>query len=199
SFCALLPRPPSSTLFPYTTLFRSDRAPDEPPGAGGTDCRLSRVSGRCARPPPERVRFDRLAVLLVSALRRNLLAGNPTDAFERSGLLPQPRDVWRGHGSRVRNVRNRILRSGGTLPREHGPVLGCGAHPVRAELAARWRPRRLRGPRVPRRLARQGCRGGPRWHDALRGPRGDRGDSRPRLRGRPGGDRTPMPSKRGRG
>src|SRR5690349_21904368 len=25
SFCFLLPRPPSSTLFPYTTLFRSQR------------------------------------------------------------------------------------------------------------------------------------------------------------------------------
>src|SRR5690348_18161714 len=32
----MLPRPPRSTLFPYTTLFRSDAAPGRTPGAAST-------------------------------------------------------------------------------------------------------------------------------------------------------------------
>src|SRR5439155_954990 len=63
--------------------------------------------------------------------------GDAIDACERSGRVARPGDVWRRRGSRVRNGPHGVLRGGGTLPREHGPVLGCGAHPIPAELAAR--------------------------------------------------------------
>src|SRR5690606_41638646 len=42
--CATLPRPPTSTLFPYTTLFRSDRAP---PRLRDLHLRLDRPAERC--------------------------------------------------------------------------------------------------------------------------------------------------------
>src|SRR3712207_4832855 len=45
----MIRRPPRSTLFPYTTLFRSPRARaadlDRPPGLGGDDLQLGRVDG----------------------------------------------------------------------------------------------------------------------------------------------------------
>src|SRR5438093_6379634 len=49
----MIPRPPRSTLFPYTTLFRSDRWPRHRPGAGrATD--LSRAD-RGGKPQGRRV------------------------------------------------------------------------------------------------------------------------------------------------
>src|SRR5438046_10756321 len=40
AFCSVIPPPPSSTLFPYTTLFRSVREPSRlPAGASAIDCR----------------------------------------------------------------------------------------------------------------------------------------------------------------
>src|SRR5438552_8103171 len=49
----MLRRPPTSTLFPYTTLFRSRRAPEEdrraqshPDSAGGRHCQEDRKSTR---------------------------------------------------------------------------------------------------------------------------------------------------------
>src|SRR5947209_14342131 len=41
----MLPRPPSSTLFPYTTLFRSRLRPDHRP-AGGRQCAHGARSGQ---------------------------------------------------------------------------------------------------------------------------------------------------------
>src|SRR5258708_23756954 len=49
----MIRRPPRSTLFPYTTLFRSPRFPG---GYGGTSC--SRVKGEATlRPSPDRRAF----------------------------------------------------------------------------------------------------------------------------------------------
>src|SRR5690606_25606472 len=56
-FCSLLRRPPRSTLFPYTTLFRSPRAADRRCHEHrGTDPRAAqhRVTSRRARPPLRR-------------------------------------------------------------------------------------------------------------------------------------------------
>src|SRR5260221_9496026 len=46
----MIRRPPRSTLFPYTTLFRSPPAPPRPPGAPGWDQRAA--PARPARHPP---------------------------------------------------------------------------------------------------------------------------------------------------
>src|SRR2546428_3351173 len=45
----MIRRPPRSTLFPYTTLFRSARPPPSPSRAGGPD-----VGGRRSRSPRRR-------------------------------------------------------------------------------------------------------------------------------------------------
>src|SRR2546425_6058794 len=59
----MIRRPPRSTLFPYTTLFRSRRRPDREPGiAGGRDGRGShrrRVQDHPARPAPRDPGEDR--------------------------------------------------------------------------------------------------------------------------------------------
>src|SRR5437868_12833578 len=48
----MLRRPPTSTLFPYTTLFRSGSAPAAPPVPGG-DPPGGRGAGRGGRPGPD--------------------------------------------------------------------------------------------------------------------------------------------------
>src|SRR6185436_20852159 len=44
-FFLMIRRPPRSTLFPYTTLFRSPDAPDHRPCGGGGDPASARASG----------------------------------------------------------------------------------------------------------------------------------------------------------
>src|SRR3712207_7556389 len=46
----MIRRPPRSTLFPYTTLFRSARRHDQPRGGGGAR-HGPRLCGRCGRDP----------------------------------------------------------------------------------------------------------------------------------------------------
>src|SRR2546430_14648739 len=57
----MIRRPPRSTLFPYTTLFRSQPAPREP-------------------------RADDLAKALVDAIQRQMLSDVPVGAFLSGGL-----------------------------------------------------------------------------------------------------------------
>src|SRR5256885_7047781 len=55
-FFLMIRRPPRSTLFPYTTLFRSHRLRDSGAPTGGGDARSRRAGGRGvsvpATPPP---------------------------------------------------------------------------------------------------------------------------------------------------
>src|SRR6266853_4050510 len=54
-FFLMIRRPPRSTLFPYTTLFRSRRACGGSPDASRSACRTRRARARtaaCARSPP---------------------------------------------------------------------------------------------------------------------------------------------------
>src|SRR5438034_1452847 len=56
-FFLMIRRPPRSTLFPYTTLFRS--CPCNPPASGSfRDKRGCRQGPRSAEPPPRRVRSE---------------------------------------------------------------------------------------------------------------------------------------------
>src|SRR3712207_7378775 len=48
----MIRRPPRSTLFPYTTLFRSENRDDAPPEVDGVDLRLPHPDAR--QKPPER-------------------------------------------------------------------------------------------------------------------------------------------------
>src|SRR3712207_7477883 len=59
-FFLMIRRPPRSTLFPYTTLFRSERA-DDPPGGGGDDRPAARPRPAGPAPRPLR-RADRAAL-----------------------------------------------------------------------------------------------------------------------------------------
>src|SRR5690606_42149491 len=85
-FCSLVRRPPTSPLFPYTTLFRSRRSfsgcPDEArdpvaqrqavldpaPGRGGTPARPQRARARpAALLPADQLRRDRKSTRLISS------------------------------------------------------------------------------------------------------------------------------------
>src|SRR3712207_7483927 len=54
----MIRRPPRSTLFPYTTLFRSTGAAGEPQPPGAPDPRPLRAPGRPRRVPPRLARAD---------------------------------------------------------------------------------------------------------------------------------------------
>src|SRR6201994_1148225 len=61
SFFLMIRRPPRSTLFPYTTLFRSGRGPTgDRRGSAG-------LRGRCCGPPTDRARGDRKSTRLNSS------------------------------------------------------------------------------------------------------------------------------------
>src|SRR3712207_9082011 len=95
----MIRRPPRSTLFPYTTLFRSDLTP---PGDRGTlvkaDADLLATVGRQAGQAIERVRLyeetarqaERSAFLL-DAARLMASAGDVTETAERLAGLAGPR------------------------------------------------------------------------------------------------------------
>src|SRR5688572_33325311 len=58
-FCVMIRRPPRSTLFPYTTLFRS--AGDQVARHDVERLALARDAGDGAEPPPHPRRLDRLS------------------------------------------------------------------------------------------------------------------------------------------
>src|SRR5690606_41436735 len=70
-FFCLRPEPPSSTLFPYTTLFRSrthaSAAIDVSDGLAGDLAKLCRVSGVAARVEVDRVPFSEAAQAVLAA------------------------------------------------------------------------------------------------------------------------------------
>src|SRR2546426_9305388 len=114
-FFLMIRRPPRSTLFPYTTLFRSRRAPRP-------------CCPRCRRSPRR-------------ARRRTTAAGTPRAPAARilAGSPPRP---WRGRGRSLPAVR-RGWRGSQALPHPRGQdaelvaVLGHGAardlHPALPE------------------------------------------------------------------
>src|SRR3712207_8036068 len=65
----MIRRPPRSTLFPYTTLFRSDDAPEQLPRAGG---RVQHGAGGAVGPGPA---VDRHG-LLPGRVREGVRVGN---------------------------------------------------------------------------------------------------------------------------
>src|SRR5947208_3708950 len=77
----MLPRPPRSTLFPYTTLFRSDFAESDAPAAGGKGANLGRLAHLDLPVPPG-------FVLTTDAYRRfiqeaGLASADPNDLREK--------------------------------------------------------------------------------------------------------------------
>src|SRR5436305_11314586 len=65
-FFLIIPRPPTSTLFPYTTLFRSCRPPLSPATAGGgrRDTQWRRQERKSTRPNSSHVRSSYAVVCL---------------------------------------------------------------------------------------------------------------------------------------
>src|SRR2546426_12395875 len=91
----MIRRPPRSTLFPYTTLFRSQRGGGRAfracrgsgaAGGGGPRGRGT-TAGRTPRPRPLRGTHDRPAAALVLTLRRGAVRADPGG--------------WRGGGGRA--------------------------------------------------------------------------------------------------
>src|SRR3989454_12543224 len=93
----MIRRPPRSTLFPYTTLFRSHRAPGE------------RDVRRCGGPPPWRARGARHAPLRV----RRMTLPAPGELLRHRGaaLLVDTIEGWDGEILRCRDRKSTRLNS----------------------------------------------------------------------------------------
>src|SRR2546425_8938453 len=124
----MIRRPPRSTLFPYTTLFRSQREGDRPQGAFVEVCRVAEAERRVPRFELLRAleEADNLAVLGIR--------GHPVPESRREGWRAGLDDSMEplAHGA----IRFRHL---GDL-REHGAF---GVRLVRARAAARGHPQLL--------------------------------------------------------
>src|SRR5256885_11210989 len=70
----MIRRPPRSTLFPYTTLFRSCPVSRRPATMGADRLSASRACPRLARHTPRRVTVPARLVVLVSGAGTNLQA-----------------------------------------------------------------------------------------------------------------------------
>src|SRR3990172_8924956 len=79
------------------TRQRGDRSPREPPGPGGGPRGVPHLPHRGPRAAPGRVRAHRVVLLLVSPLRRGVLAGAAPRSLERPRALPPPPDFFRRH------------------------------------------------------------------------------------------------------
>src|SRR3989442_5014835 len=101
-FFLMIRRPPRSTLFPYTTLFRSERVGGQAGGVG--EIAAGRRGGRREEGPPER------------QPRRN----QPGPGRAAAGLLGRRRVPLRRHAG---------CKRGGGKPRARGPRGGGGQGP----------------------------------------------------------------------
>src|SRR2546421_486006 len=149
----MIRRPPRSTLFPYTTLFRSARPQDRPQLAarGGERHRIPHAPGR--RPA-----------------RRNPPRVPNGDGVLRPRLRPAPLDLGRHAEPRDRTGRERAD------PRQHGPLLPDARErrPRPATLPGAPRTQPQRDARAQRRSARRPAPGddqrGRARHGARRRP-----------------------------
>src|SRR6266436_9212689 len=175
-FFLMIRRPPRSTLFPYTTLFRSDRAARtarEPAAREGGDRLPARPGAVVAARRPARAGGRlRLQLLGPPAGRREPARGG--DAGDGRPLEPRSRRL-RHHFGRG------PLRLSGPEPR--GSLLVGAAHgadPARGHLAEQVHDR-LRAARRPRRGPGGGDEPLPRRPAGSHG--GVHGDAPPRGRG----------------
>src|SRR2546426_4606411 len=153
----MIRRPPRSTLFPYTTLFRSRRRPRRVPGGAGGARRLGRVRAHL-----ERQRERRGGGLPAgSAVRAAVL---PRPARATAALRAHPRSD-RAAIPPARHVRDlpepaaaRVAWRGDAVRRNRRRPAGAGTRPAGARVGAV-----VRAPHVPR------CRAG---HEPRCGPAG---------------------------
>src|SRR5436190_4162401 len=88
-FCLLIRRPPRSTLFPYTTLFRSPRGPRAslPRRSGSADQRRRRLDRRDAGSP----RGDRKSTRLNSS---HTVISYAVFCLKKKKKIPPPPEGW---------------------------------------------------------------------------------------------------------
>src|SRR5256886_5612380 len=182
-FFLMIRRPPRSTLFPYTTLFRSP-APAEarPPGRRSSRSRtvVSHATRLQHRPPPGAVRGGRAPARGAGSPSR-LPVGVDAVGSRRGGVRPLPalarriRPAHRHLGPAPVRAAGRVLRRAGAARLGgHGPHVHARrrqrAHDERGRAHARVPGRAA--PAAPRRTAGPARRPGPA--DAATGRRGGR-------------------------
>src|SRR3989454_8568413 len=153
----MIRRPPRSTLFPYTTLFRSRRAPWQPERDRPTPAALG--AGGVARPCPQRARHPPTACGAARSgrarprdARRHVAGGLRDDRAAPRGSLGRPRhDAPRGVSPVTDGREPRRGRSRGD-PR---PGPGAPLHGRRAQRPRAHRATVARAAELPGRPARR--------------------------------------------